>query len=81
MFRDLTRFTRPGLIAVAAAFCCALLTEPAMAQCAMCKASLIGANNASYIKHLNIGIAVLLVPPVSIFCSIFIVAIRRHRNR
>lgn len=49
----------------------------ASAQCAMCRASLTGANNASFIRNLNIGVLVLLVPPVTIFCSIFIVLKRR----
>jgi len=43
------------------------------AQCAMCRASLSGSNNATFIRNLNIGVLVLLVPPVTIFCSIFIV--------
>ena len=50
------------------------------AQCAMCKASLAGSNNASFIRYFNLGVLVLLVPPVTMFCSIFIV-LRRHRTR
>lgn len=49
----------------------------ASAQCSMCRASLAGANNASFIRNLNIGVLVLLVPPVTIFCSIFIILKRR----
>ncbi|HEV7396117.1 MAG TPA: hypothetical protein VGN86_06370 [Pyrinomonadaceae bacterium] len=49
----------------------------ASAQCAMCRASLSGSNNATFIKNLNIGVLVLLVPPVTIFCSIFIILKRR----
>jgi len=49
----------------------------AEAQCAMCRASLSGANSASFIRNLNIGVLVLLVPPVTIFCSIFILLKRR----
>jgi len=45
----------------------------AAAQCAMCRASVSGANNATFIRNLNIGVLVLLVPPVTIFCSIFVV--------
>jgi hypothetical protein len=47
------------------------------AQCSMCRASLSGSNNATFIRNLNIGVLVLLVPPVTIFCSIFIVLRRR----
>ncbi|HJX92901.1 MAG TPA: hypothetical protein VJ372_20560 [Pyrinomonadaceae bacterium] len=49
------------------------------AQCSMCKAVLSGSNNGKFIRNLNIGILVLLLPPVSIFCSIFII-LRRHRG-
>ena len=55
-----------------------LLTEPVFAQCAMCRASL-GANS-SFLRNFNIGVLVLLVPPVSIFCTIFIVAFRYRKQ-
>jgi hypothetical protein len=55
-----------------------LAAAPAdFAQCAMCRASLTGSNNAAFIRNLNIGVLVLLVPPVTIFCSIFVVLRRR----
>jgi len=49
------------------------------AQCSMCRAALSGANSGKFIRNLNIGILVLLLPPVSIFCSIFII-LRRNRG-
>ena len=49
------------------------------AQCSMCRAALAGSNNALFIRNFNIGVLVLLVPPVSIFCSIFIV-LKRSRD-
>jgi hypothetical protein len=49
------------------------------AQCAMCRAVLTGSNNGKFIRNFNIGVLVLLVPPVSIFCSIFII-LRRSRG-
>jgi hypothetical protein len=55
------------------------LEQAGFAQCAMCRASLAGSNNAHFIRNLNIGILVLLVPPVAMFCSIFIV-LKRHRK-
>ena len=58
--------------------CIALLAEPTFAQCVMCRASL--GNNSSFIKNFNIGVAVLLVPPVTIFCAIFVIAIRYRRS-
>jgi len=56
-----------------------LSSAPADAQCAMCRAVLTGSNNGRFIRNFNIGVLVLLVPPVSIFCSIFII-LRRSRG-
>jgi hypothetical protein len=52
---------------------------PVDAQCSMCRAVLTGSNNAKFIRNLNIGVLVLLIPPVSIFCSIFVV-LKRHKG-
>lgn len=57
-----------------------VLKSPAIAQCAMCRASLAGSNNAYFIRNFNIGVLVLLVPPVAMFCSMFVI-LRRHRLR
>ena len=65
------------LMAAVVALVFALFAEPTMAQCVMCRASLT--NNAAFARNLNIGVLVLLVPPVSIFCTIFILAIRHRR--
>ena len=56
------------------------LSNAAMAQCSMCKAVLSSTRDAKFIRGYNIGVLVLLVPPVTIFCSIFIV-LRRHRSQ
>ena len=50
-----------------------------MAQCGMCKTALAGSNNALFIRNFNIGVLVLLIPPVTIFCSIFI-ALQRYKK-
>ena len=63
------------VVVIALAF--ALFSESTMAQCVMCRASL--GNNSAFVRNLNIGVLVLLVPPVSIFCTIFILAIRHRR--
>ncbi len=55
-----------------------LLHSPAAAQSAMCKAVLSN-SSPRFIRNFNIGILVLLVPPVSIFCSIFVV-LKRYRT-
>jgi hypothetical protein len=56
-----------------------LMSMPVEAQCSMCKAVLSSSNNGRFIRNFNVGVLVLLIPPVSIFCSIFIV-LRRHRG-
>ena len=48
------------------------------AQCSMCRASLTSVNSR-FMRNFNIGVLVLLIPPVSIFCSIFIV-LRKYRT-
>ena len=49
------------------------------AQCSMCRAALNSAANSRFIRNFNIGVLVLLVPPATIFCSIFVL-LRRHRG-
>jgi hypothetical protein len=49
------------------------------AQCSMCRAALNNAANAEFVRNLNIGVLVLFVPPVAIFCTLFI-ALKRHRG-
>jgi hypothetical protein len=49
------------------------------AQCSMCRASLTSVTNSRFVRNFNIGVLVLLVPPVSIFCSIFIV-LRKYKS-
>ena len=55
-----------------------LLQSTTEAQCSMCKAVLSN-TNARFIRNFNIGVLVLLLPPVSIFCSIFVV-LNRYRT-
>ena len=60
----------------AVAVCC----PSALAQCAMCKAALAGSNRAGAIAEiLNLAILVLLIPPVAIFCAIFLLAIKYRK--
>ena len=56
-----------------------LANSSADAQCSMCRAALNSATNAKFIRNFNIGVVVLFVPPVAIFCSIFI-ALKRHKG-
>ena len=66
------------LICVAAAVLLLAHTY-ADAQCSMCRASLTSVTNAKFIRNFNIGVLVLLVPPVSIFCTIFVV-LRKYKT-
>ncbi len=61
-------------VGIAAVLLCLV---PAEAQCSMCRTALSGSNSA-FIRNFNIGVLVLLIPPVTIFCSIF-VALKRYR--
>ena len=59
-----------------------VLSAPAMAQCAMCKNSVTGSPSAARLSEsLNAAIIVLLIPPVLIFCGIFLVAYRHRKAR
>jgi len=74
------KFLRPTfLLSIFAIAVVLLLSFDANAQCSMCKAVLSSSNNGKFIRNFNIGVLVLLLPPASIFCSIFII-LRRHRG-
>ena len=68
----------PMLIFLAAVALLMVLSVSAFGQCSMCRASLAGSGNAFFVRNFNIGVLVLLVPPVTIFCSIFVV-LKRYR--
>jgi hypothetical protein len=72
----LTR-TRQILVAVAALL---ISSAQALAQCAMCKASIEGSPDAVAAAHgLNLAVLVLLIPPVAAFVGIFAI-FYRYRN-
>jgi len=73
------RNCQPILIVVAVAAVVLLLAVPADAQCAMCRAVLKGSHDPKLMRNLNIGVLVLLIPPVTIFCSIFVI-LRKYRG-
>lgn len=54
--------------------------ESALAQCAMCKASAAGLDEAGT-RNLNSAVIVLLFPPVAIFCAIFFVAYKHRKTQ
>jgi hypothetical protein len=74
------RAKRASIAALVGAFI-VLCSDSAFAQCAMCRAAVEGSENAAKMaRGLNLGILVMLIPPVTIFCSIFIAAFK-YRNR
>jgi hypothetical protein len=50
------------------------------AQCSMCRAALTNAANSRLVRHLNMGVLVLITPPLAIFCTLFIVLKRGSRE-
>jgi hypothetical protein len=71
--------SKRALLVVVAVAALLLLASTAAAQCSMCRTALTGSNNALFIRNFNLGVLVLLVPPVTIFCSIF-VALKRYKT-
>ncbi|MDT5295478.1 MAG: hypothetical protein QOJ76_2358 [Acidobacteriota bacterium] len=51
----------------------------ALAQCPLCRAGLDHAGEATA-RTMNLAIVVLLIPPVSIFCTIFAVAYKKRKG-
>jgi hypothetical protein len=74
-----TNWQRVFVLIVLAVAVVLLAHTYADAQCSMCRASLTSTTDARFIRNFNIGVLVLLIPPVTIFCSIFIV-LRRYRG-
>jgi hypothetical protein len=69
---------RSVLTALAVISMFALSSHSAVAQCVMCRASI--GSNSLFARNLNIGVLVLLVPPVAMFCSIFVLAFRHRKS-
>ena len=67
------------LAALASLAIVALAAVGAGAQCALCRAGLEKAGEQTA-RTLNLGIVVLLIPPVAIFCTIFVAAYRKGRG-
>jgi hypothetical protein len=70
---------RPVALIVVAVAVVLLASTYAEAQCSMCRSALNSAANSRFIRNFNIGVLVLLLPPATIFCSIFII-LRRYRG-
>jgi uncharacterized membrane protein YfcA len=78
------RHLRLAVVACAAAAVAVLLAagHDVSAQCAMCRSALAGAPEAAKLSaRINLGVLVLLVPPVAIFCGIFYAVFRLRKSR
>jgi hypothetical protein len=69
---------RSVLAALAVSALLAVSSRSAIAQCVMCRASI--GQNSLFARNLNIGVLVLLVPPVAMFCTIFVLAFRHRKS-
>ncbi len=56
-----------------------LLPGGALAQCPLCRSALEHGGDRTA-RTMNLAILVLLVPPVSVFCTIFAVAYRKRKG-
>jgi hypothetical protein len=64
-----------ALVAVCTAACLFMASAPAFAQCAMCRTALTNSpETAKLAENFNKAIFVLLIPPVLLFCGMFIAA-------
>jgi hypothetical protein len=69
-----------GLLAALAALAVVYVSAADVsAQCPLCRAGLEKAGDG-FAKALNLGIVVLLVPPVAIFCTIFAAAYKKAKG-
>jgi hypothetical protein len=75
---DTRKAFRLVLSAFAVSALLAVSSRPAIAQCVMCRASI--GQNSLFARNLNIGVLVLLVPPVAMFCTIFVLAFRYRKS-
>ena len=72
----LSSILRTIIVVLLVGVCCLLLSDSALAQCAMCRSSVTQA----VAKNLNIAVIVLLAPPVTIFTAIFYIAFRNRKG-
>lgn len=74
------RTIRTAITAMGGLVALVLSHSLAVAQCAMCKNAITGSPDAARLSaNFNFAVLVLLIPPVLIFCGIF-VAVIKHRN-
>jgi hypothetical protein len=79
MFRRRHTFTILFIAALLLVALSALWPDAVYAQCPLCRAGLMSGGERTA-RTMNAAIFVLLIPPVSIFCSIFAVAYKKIKK-
>ena len=79
MLKTAGRFGVVFAAALALAVVAAVWPESALAQCPLCRSALQQGGDSTA-RTMNLAIVVLLIPPVSIFCTIFAVAYRKGKG-
>lgn len=64
------------IVGAIVALCALAMSDSALAQCAMCRASV----SQAFARNLNLAILVLFVPPVTMFAAIFYIAFRNRKG-
>ena len=72
----MSRGIRIVMVTALVALCALAMSDVALGQCAMCRASVTQA----FAKNLNLAILVLFVPPVTMFLGIFFIAFRNRKG-
>ena len=81
MFLEHTNLRCWIVTAIAVVASLAFWCEPTLAQCAMCKEALANsAEAAASARQFNMGILVLLAPPVAMFAGIFVMVYRSGKG-
>lgn len=72
----MTSSIRILMVGLLVGVCALILSDSALAQCAMCRGSVTQA----FARNLNVAILVLFIPPVTIFSTIFFIAFRKRKG-
>ncbi len=78
--REVKHRARRIISAMGGAAILASANPSVLAQCAMCRAAVnSSAEAASIASSMNLAVLVLLIPPVAMFCALFIIAYRYRK--
>ena len=78
--REVKHCARQLLSAIGGAAILAFVCPSVLAQCAMCRAAINSSTDAvSIANSMNLAVLVLLIPPVGLFCALFVVAYRYRK--